>query len=246
MSFLGLAWCLMLAEGLIVNGIESLWSGGSAYRHLDAGTPTVYVPPWAETFFSVHITGPQFTFFLHSSVLPGVFVMVRYSVAGAIAGVVAAGLGAVTAYVLLMLLSSPAAILDDADHPMVRLPLSKAIRVLCGSIPPLVATIKWLHRVISAVLAVLGLRYMLEPSTRDDAPPTMYPSHFIAITSTAGLMLLIAASPSCSRRLIPFARAPSPGRSAPALVSARPPHRWFPAALPAVMYLYISWRSSWC
>jgi hypothetical protein len=135
MSFLGLAWCLMLAEGLIVNGIESWWSGGSAYRHLHAGTPTGYVPPWAETFFSVHITGPQFTFFSLLA-LPGIIVMVRYSVAGSIAGVVAAGLGAVTAYVLLMLLSSPAAILDDANHPMVRLPLSKTIRVLWGSIPP--------------------------------------------------------------------------------------------------------------
>ena len=238
MAFLGLAWSLMFTEGLIVNGIESWWSGGLAYQRLDETSPTGYVPAWAEKFFSVPVTPPQFVFF-SLLVVPGLFVVVQHAAAGVTAALLAAGLGVVTAYLLLILLSAPAAIVDQDDRAMVDLPLTEPIWAALGSIRPLVSAVEWLRGVVSAILAALGLRYMLRPSTTSGGPPVVHAPHFIAITNATGLIVLIAvvafmfspASPD-RKNAIPEA-SPVPGAPAPAL------GRVIPAELPAVMYLYI-------
>ena len=62
LALLGVAWCVMFGQGLVISGVGR-WSGhGPAYRPYAAvvAAPSGYVPAWAEEFFCVTITRAQF------------------------------------------------------------------------------------------------------------------------------------------------------------------------------------------
>jgi len=251
-ALLGLAWSLMFTEGLIVNSIGSWLNGGLAYRRVDANNPTGYVPAWAEKFFSVPVTPPQFAFF-SLLVVPGLLVVVDNGVAGVTRATLAAALGVLTAYGLLIVLSAPAAIVDRDDLPMRGMPLAGPIWSWLTSIGPLVSAVQAVHRAVSWVLQVFGLNYMLGPDPTGRGR-VVHPPHFIAITNATGLVVLIALtalvfSPVSPKRAdAPGGEAGTPAVGTPAGVATTAAAggtapswlgRVLPSELPAVMYLYI-------
>lgn len=100
------AWSVMFTEGLIVDGLEARWKAVGALHRANPQQHTGYIPGWAEEFFSVPITAPQFVTF-SALAIPGLWVSIQYAsiswpaaVTGTASGILAAALLMAVPYVL--------------------------------------------------------------------------------------------------------------------------------------------------
>ena len=194
---LAAAWSVMLTTGLIVNGVTQRWSStAGGYRRFESlkAAPSGQIPDWAELLFSVPVTPPQLVYYAALAV-PGLVVVVRYAVRYEVDRVVAggavlltalgaAGAGLVTAYIVMLGLCTPAALLDPTDPPM-RDPVALRVWGVLTQLTRLTTAMRWLQRQLSALAAWLRLHYLLDPATR-----LLYPAHFFAITVAVLLVVL--------------------------------------------------------
>jgi len=187
---LAAAWSVMLTTGLIVNGVTQRWSStAGGYRRFESlkAAPSGQIPDWAELLFSVPVTPPQLVYYAALAV-PGLVVVVRYAVRYEVdrvaAALGAAGAGLVTAYIVMLGLCTPAALLDPTDPPM-RDPVALRVWGVLTQLTRLTTAMRWLQRQLSALAAWLRLHYLLDPATR-----LLYPAHFFAITVAVLLVVL--------------------------------------------------------
>ncbi len=192
---LAAAWSVMLTTGLVVNGVTQRWSSSAAsYRRFASVTaaPSGHLPVWAELLFSVPVTTPQLVYFA-ALAGPGLVVMVHYAVrytdtelvtgcavlAQALGAAVA---GVVAAYLALLAVCAPAALLDPTDPPL-RDPIAMRVWTLLRPFTRLTAAMQRLQRRVSTLAAWLRLDYLLDPT----AGRLLYPAHFFALTVTVVL-----------------------------------------------------------
>jgi len=144
----------------------------------------------------VPVTPQQIVLFA-SLAAPGLAVMVRYAVRYAPDGVivdshptflslVAATLGVLTAYLVMLVLCTPAAILDPGDPPL-RDPVAMRIWKTLSGQAALRNVVAGLRNALSRVAYWLHLRYLLDPATG-----RLYPAHFLAATIVGLLVILWA------------------------------------------------------
>jgi hypothetical protein len=194
------AWSVMLTTGLVVNGVTQRWDPRApAYRRFGAlvAAPSGRIPAWAETLFAVPVTPPQLLYFAALAV-PGLGVMVRHAAryrggqvadeTVMVASALAAVGGVLVAYAVLLLLCTPAALLDPSDPP-VRDPIATRIWTALAGSTRLVAAVRWIRDGLSRWAARLRLGHLLDPATG-----LLYPAHFLAITEMALLLPLWAVS----------------------------------------------------
>lgn len=175
LAFFAASWSLMTATGLLADGLEQ--------RRPESGSEP-YLPAAAARFLSIPITAGQMLAF--SAIAVGqTAIVVAVSKSPGLSAVAALG-GAVGAYLVLIVLAVPAHLAADFA-PIPRWRLVHAIWASFRFLEPLA---RWLHRVSSKLCAVLRLEAALVPQSD---PPRLRSGHFYALTTAAGILILLAA-----------------------------------------------------
>jgi hypothetical protein len=258
LALLGVAWCVMFGEGLVISGVERWSRHGQAYRpYADViAAPSGYVPAWAEAFFCVIVTPAQFFFFTLLAV-PGSWVIVKYGSGGRGPALLALAAGLVVGYLLLILLCTPAALVDWTNRPAQGLWLADPLWARLRGKPRLLAAARALHRWVSWLPRKAGMTYVLDAPV-DGQPRLLYAPQFNGVTATAGLAVVVAAVALFFSPVDLLSRHMKQGESAitgevrpeqsvtvdaPAPTVATgvsaPADRSFPRQLVAVVYLYV-------
>jgi hypothetical protein len=179
---LAVAWSVMFTEGLIVNGSENRFDKTKApYRKLRQlqEQPSEHIPAWADFFFSIPVTRWQFVGFTAVLAAPSLVVFIVWADHPLLALFVALA-AFVIAYIVSIVLATPAALVDPSDPPLRGFPLAESVWSwfgfpLGGKPSAAMKAARGADRLFSWVVKKLRLSYLIDPKTG-----LAYPAHFLA------------------------------------------------------------------
>lgn len=200
------AWSLSFTLGLIVDTAELRWdpqaepihkraarraqeapAGPQAKRQPLPGL-AVHIPDWAARFFGVPTTRGHFLLASAQATL-GVLIVIFHA-NHTLWAVVGAALGVVATYVLMVLISMPARLVDTQVFVVPRSVIGRWLFRLCNR-PPIVRFCTWLQGAATWVFARLGFDYALEEVPVDGQPRRRIAApHFFALSCVLGLVVL--------------------------------------------------------
>lgn len=184
------SWSLMFICGLLVEGKAARWReiagrGGGGLEPVPGDEDRAYFPPFASRVFRVPVTWRHVAWYAAAAAGPGALVMVWFAgpVPEMLVSAAGAGLAALAAFFILLVLCLPVQLADGGYSPVPGNPVSAFLARYLGFLSPVFLG---LRRAVSFAVKTVGMTYVLDPKSR-----LIDLDHFFSLTNVAGLLALL-------------------------------------------------------